>query len=131
MPKFSKPSVQRLATCDPRLQTLLGEAIKYIDFTVLCGYRNRDEQEDAFRRGASTKHYPDSRHNTLPSSAVDIAPYPVDWKDTARFARLVGYIERIAHEQGVPIRWGADWDRDGYTTDERLIDMPHIELVEP
>lgn len=131
MPKFSKPSEQRLATCDPRLQTLLRAAIEHVDFTVLCGYRNRDEQEDAFRRGASTKHYPDSRHNTLPSSAVDIAPYPVDWKDTARFARLVGYIERIAQEQRVPIRWGGDWDRDGFTTDERLIDMPHIELVEP
>lgn len=131
MPKFSKLSEQRLATCDSRLQKLLRAAIEHVDFTVLCGYRNEEEQEDAFRRGASTKHYPDSRHNTLPSSAVDIAPYPVDWKDTARFARLVGYIERIAQEHGIRIRWGGDFDGDGYTVDEKFIDMPHIELVEP
>lgn len=130
MPTFSKLSEQRLATCDPRLQRILREAIKSVDFTVLCGYRTEEEQEDAFRSGRSTVHFPNSKHNTIPSSAVDIAPYPVDWKDTARFARLAGYIERIAHEQGVRIRWGGDWDQDWQTSDERFVDMPHIELVE-
>jgi peptidoglycan L-alanyl-D-glutamate endopeptidase CwlK len=128
--RFSNLSEQRLSTCDERLQRILREAIKQVDLTVICGHRTRDEQDDAFRRGASTKRWPLSKHNRLPSLAVDIAPYPVDWKDTARFARLAGYIERIAHEQGVPIRWGGDWDQDGRTTDERLIDMPHLELVE-
>lgn len=130
MPQFSKLSAQRLSTCDERLQRLLREAIQRVDFTVLCGHRERDEQDDAFRRGASTKRWPMSKHNRMPSVAVDIAPYPVDWKDTARFARLAGYIERIAHEQGVSIRWGGDWDQDGRTNDERLIDMPHLEIVE-
>lgn len=130
MPTLSKLSEQRLATCDPRLQALLREAIKHVDFTVICGYRNQDDQNDAFRTGRSKVRYPDSKHNTLPSSAVDIAPYPVDWKDTARFARLAGYLERIAHEQGIRIRWGGDFDQDGATADERFIDMPHIEIVE-
>lgn len=130
MPKFSRLSEQRLATADPRLQALLREAIKHVDFTVLCAYRNAEDQDDAFRTGRSKVRYPDSKHNTLPSSAVDIAPYPVDWKDTARFARLAGYLERIAHEQGIRIRWGGDFDQDGATADERFIDMPHIEIVE-
>jgi peptidoglycan L-alanyl-D-glutamate endopeptidase CwlK len=130
MPRFSNLSEQRLATCDDRLQGILREAIKHVDFTVICGYRGQEDQDDAFRRGASTKRWPFSKHNKLPSPAVDIAPFPVDWKDTARFARLAGYIERVAHEQGVSIRWGGDWDQDGRTTDERLIDMPHLEIVE-
>jgi peptidoglycan L-alanyl-D-glutamate endopeptidase CwlK len=60
--------------------------------------------------------------------AVDVAPYPIDWNDPARFARLFGYIERIANELQIPIRWGGDWNRNWRTKDERLIDLPHIEL---
>ena len=131
MPHFSDLSEQRLSTCDERLQRLLCEAIKQVDFTVICGHRSREDQEDAFRLGRSKVRWPLSRHNHMPSLAVDIAPFPIDWQDTARFARLAGYIERIAHEQGVRIRWGGDFDRDGRTRDERFIDMPHIELETP
>jgi peptidoglycan L-alanyl-D-glutamate endopeptidase CwlK len=130
MPRFSNLSEQRLATCDERLQRILQEAIKHVDFTVICGHRDQEEQDDAFRTGRSKARWPLSKHNRLPSVAVDVAPYPVDWQDTARFARLAGYIERIADEMGVQIRWGGDWDGDGRTRDERFIDMPHIELVE-
>lgn len=129
MPTFSKLSEQRLSTCAQPLQDLLREAIKHVDFTVLFGYRGKDEQDDAVRTGASTKVWPTSRHNVMPSMAVDIAPYPIDWKDTARFARLFGFIERIAQEKGIKIRWGADWNGNYRTKDERLVDMPHIELV--
>lgn len=131
MPKFSALSEQRLSTCHPFLQELLREAIKYRDFTVICGHRGQEEQEEAYRLGRSKVRWPQSRHNKLPSTAVDIAPYPVDWQDTARFARLFGYVERIAEEKDIKIRWGGDWDQDGKTADERLIDMPHIELVIP
>lgn len=130
MPTFSNLSLQRLKTCDPRLQVLLEEAIKHVDFTVLVGFRNKEEQEDAFRRGTTTKHFPNSNHNKSPSKAVDIAPFPVDWKDTARFARLFGYIERIAEEMQIKVRWGGDWNGNYRTADERLVDMPHIELVD-
>jgi hypothetical protein len=130
MPSFSKRSRSRLETCDERLQELLSEAIKQVDFSVLCGFRNEADQEAAYVEGASTKQWPDSKHNRSPSPAVDVAPYPVDWNDPARFARLFGYIERIAHEKGIKIRWGADWNQNWRTKDERLVDMPHIEIVE-
>lgn len=128
MPAFAKLSEDRLKTCVPPLQLLLREAIKYVDFTVLCGHRGKEEQEEAVRTGASTKHWPNSKHNVFPSLAVDVAPYPVDWYDLARFARLFGYIERIADEKAVAIRWGADWNGNWRTKDERLVDMPHIEM---
>jgi peptidoglycan L-alanyl-D-glutamate endopeptidase CwlK len=129
MPRFSSLSEQRLLSCDERLQRLMREAIKHVDFTVICGHRGRDEQEDAFRLGRSKVRWPNSKHNRYPSVAVDVAPYPIDWQDTARFARLAGYIERIAQEMDIRIRWGGDWDMDGRTADERLVDMPHIELI--
>jgi len=130
MPAFSALSEQRLASCDPRLQAILKEAIRHVDFTIMCGFRGPDEQEDAYRTGRSKVRWPNSKHNRKPSVAVDLAPYPVDWTDTARFARLAGYIERIAHEQGVKLRWGGDFDMDGRTAGEKLVDMPHLEIIE-
>lgn len=129
MPIFSKLSEQRLLTCAQPIQDLLREVIKHIDCTVLYGHRGQEEQDDAYRSGASTLKWPLSKHNHLPSLAVDVAPYPIDWNDTARFARLYGFIERIAQEKGIRIRWGGDWNGNYRTKDERLVDMPHIELV--
>jgi peptidoglycan L-alanyl-D-glutamate endopeptidase CwlK len=128
LPSFGAKSKERLATCDERLQKLLNEAIKDVDFSVLCGHRPKDEQDEAFRTGKSSLPWPKSKHNGTPSKAVDVAPYPIDWNDTARFARLAGYLERIAKEQGIKIRWGGDWNRNWRTKDVRFIDLPHIEL---
>lgn len=130
MPSFSKTSQERLATCHPVLQEILNEAIKDVDFSVICGHRNKADQDKAFNEGKSTKRWPNSKHNRLPSVAVDVAPYPIRWNDRAAFARLFGYIERIAHEKGYKLRWGGDWDGDWNTEEERFIDMPHIELKE-
>ena len=133
MPKFSATSKSRLATCHQSLQDILNEAIKTVDFSVLCGHRTKEEQDRAFSEGTSTLRWPKSKHNSLPSLAVDVAPYfrgvGVDWEDTAAFARLAGYLERVAEEQGVKIRWGGDWNQNYRTADERFKDMPHIELV--
>ena len=49
MPKFGNASKQRLATCHPDLQKIMNEAIKYIDFSVVEGYRTAAEQEKYYR----------------------------------------------------------------------------------
>jgi peptidoglycan LD-endopeptidase CwlK len=135
MPQFSDLSKKRLAECHPDLQRILNVAIKEVDFTVMCGHRGKAEQDEAFENKKSRVRWPNSKHNKVPSTAVDIAPWlpevKIDWNDTAAFARLVGYIERIADDLGVRIRWGGDWNENFRTRDERLIDMPHIELVDP
>ena len=134
MARLSKLSEGRLATCHPKLQRLLREVIRRVpdelDFTVLCGHRGQAEQTAAYlaRPPRSTKPWPESLHNALPSLAVDIAPHPIDWEDPARFARLVGWVECIAAELAIKIRWGGDWNGNGRTNDERLVDLPHLEL---
>jgi len=120
MPSFSKTSADRLATCHPDLQLLLTIAIRDADFSVLCGHRSDEEQEAAYASGASKARAGQSAHNSLPSRAVDIAPYPIDWEDRERFYRLIGRIEQIADQLGVEITWGGDF--------ESLSDLPHIEL---
>ncbi len=125
----------RLATCHPKLQRLVEETMRRLDrrrtfdFSVKCGHRGQAAQEQAVRDGASTKHYPDSLHNRLPSVAVDLAPYPTDYGDPAAFARLAGYVLAVADDLDIEIRWGGDWDQDGRSNDERLMDAPHFELT--
>ena len=130
MPAFGKVSLERLSTCDPRLQEVLGEAIKYRDFSVLCGHRDEAAQNEAVAKGNSKAPWPTSKHNRLPSLAVDVAPYPIDWTDAGSFALLAGYILRIGDERGVKLRYGGDWNGNGKTKDERFLDLPHIELVD-
>ena len=129
MYKFGKSSRQRLDTCHPHIHAILEEAIQIVDFTVLCGTRSEAEQEDLFHRGMSKVQFPNSKHNSRPSLAVDVAPYPIDWNDLKRFTHLMGIIRGIAHEKGIKIRCGIDWDNDGDITDHSFMDYPHFEIV--
>lgn len=150
MPSFGARSRRELATVDPRLVLVLEELIKHTDFTVLIGRRGRAAQAEALATGASTKPWPKSTHNCplpedgVPSSewredpkglskAVDIAPWPIDWKDHEQFAFLAGQVIATGRALGVRVRWGGDWDMDGQGVwrdpDESFNDMPHFEVA--
>jgi len=127
---FGSSSQARLDTCHPKLQEILNEAIKYVDISVLCGTRDKAAQDKAVADKASKVTYPNSKHNSSPSMAVDVAPYPIDWDNVARFALLQGLLRGIAMMKGIKIRSGIDWDSDGDITDHKFMDWPHIELLE-
>ena len=129
MPHFGSRSTQRLETLDPELQAVLMDAIAIYDFTVICGLRDEAAQNEAYATGASKKQYPNSIHNVAPSRAVDVAPWPIDWNDSLAFARLAGIIEACAHQRGVSLRFGLDWDRDGQSNDQSFMDLGHIEMT--
>ena len=139
MPSFSEISKQRLATCDQRLQDLLNEAIKHIDILIIQGHRGQVEQDRAFAEGRSKLKWPNGNHNAYPSRAVDIAPYvpdiKIDWRDVPAFGRMMGFIEHIAVEKGIKLRFGMDWNGNrrtvGFDPDEKFLDAPHVELNEP
>ena len=136
--------MRRLETCAPELQHLFREVVKRSDCTVLEGARSAERQQELYRQGKSkldgvTKK---SKHQTAVgglSMAVDVAPYPIDWRtnrdDVALrwrdFARLV---LEVADEMGISLRWGGDWDGDwdrvsDPTSDQRFNDWPHWEIV--
>ncbi len=133
--RFGVVSLSNLSSCTPALQRLLNEAIrrapKWLDFAVTCGHRNEADQNAAFANKTSKKRWPDSKHNTQPSRAVDIRPASPfnagDWQDRIRFARIIGFIEGVAVDLGIPIRSGLDWDMDGRSLDETFLDLPHLE----
>ena len=128
MPKFSKKSKEKLETCDDNLIELFNEVINTYDCTIIIGHRTKEEQDEAFRTGKSKLKFPHSKHNEEPSMAVDVAPCPIDWKNTKRFYHFAGYVQGIAEKLGIPIRWGGDWDSDRDLDDQNFMDLVHFEL---
>ena len=128
MPKFGSNSRNELATCHPKIQKVLNEAIKFVDFSVLEGHRGKQSQNDLFDQGRTKVLFPKGRHNSNPSRAVDIMVYPIDWKDYERMTLFAGYILGTSDQMGVKMIWGNDWDRDFQTKDTNFKDYPHFEL---
>lgn len=128
MPTFSKESMKQLITCDSKIQMIFSEVIKEYDCTVLCGFRNEKDQNEAVRKGLSTKPWPTGEHNVQPSRAIDAAPYPINWNDIKRFYHFAGYVQAVARSMGFTLRWGGDWDNDKDLNDQNFFDLPHFEL---
>tara|TARA_R110000782_G_scaffold146133_1_gene238869 strand:+ start:882 stop:1322 length:441 start_codon:yes stop_codon:yes gene_type:complete len=141
MYKFSKRSQTELNTCHLDLRIICNEAIKIFDFTVLEGKRTSERQIQLFNTGKSkldgvTKI---SKHQVTKSNpyskAVDLLPYPVNWKDAKRFFFLAGIMKGVALkllEEGRithKLRWGGDWDSDNDFKDQSFNDLPHFELM--
>ena len=130
MAKFGKTSKERLATCDKRLQRVFNEVIKYVDCSVLEGHRDEDRQNRLFDEGKTKVKYPRGRHNSYPSRAVDVTPYPVDWNDRERQTLFAGFVIGIARSMDIRLRWGGDWDMDFKVMDNRFDDFPHFEIID-
>ena len=138
MPAFSESSKDALATCHRALQATCRRVIEVYDFTVLEGHRGKARQNHLVEAGRSQVEWPESKHNTRPSRAVDLAPYPIDWKARGRFHVLAGHMMMALHalqqegeiDEALSLRWGGDWDGDGELDDQQFDDLPHFELIE-
>lgn len=130
MPAFSARSRAQLETCDQRIQDIFNRVIDTVDCTIIEGHRDEERQNEMFRTGKSQLRWPASKHNSSPSLAVDVAAYPIDWKDRERATLFAGYVLGIAENMGVRLRWGGDWNRDWQVTDNSFDDLWHFEIME-
>jgi len=137
MNHFSGTSKERLKACHSDLQILCNRLIKRYDFTVVCGHRGEDDQNKAFKEKKSTLQWPNSKHNTEPSLAVDLAPYEstgIDWSklQSAYFAgQVIGLAEEL-FAQGIMkhhIRPGIDWNMNSDIDDTKFWDSGHFEII--
>lgn len=132
--KFGSSSLARLETCDPQLQLVMRAAIAQgiMDMTVTEGHRDQETQDRYFAEKKSRLKFPNGKHNTYPSKAVDVAPF-VGGKlsyDARHCCHMAGIILGIAASLGVKLRWGGNWDQDGEpVTDQDFQDLVHFELV--
>ncbi len=128
MPRFSRRSKSRLETCDERLQKIFKKVVKGFDCTIIEGHRGKEKQNEAYRKGNSKLKYPNGKHNSIPSIAVDVIPYPIDWEDRERMSYFAGYVLGCAKSMGITLRWGGDWDMDTQVKDNKFDDLVHFEL---
>jgi peptidoglycan L-alanyl-D-glutamate endopeptidase CwlK len=119
------PDLQRVVDETVRLLSAAGT----LDLKLLVGWRSAAEQEAAFKAGKSQKKPGTSKHNSMPARAVDMALYPVVWKDEVMFGYLAGIVAVASANVGVKTRWGGDWDSDGNTLEHTLRDLDHWELI--
>lgn len=80
MPHFGQQSTAVLDTLHPLLQKLMLDVVRHYDIKLLHGHRDQATQNQLFADGLSKLQWPDSRHNTHPSMAVDVAPWPIPQK---------------------------------------------------
>ena len=135
MPRYSTRSKKRLATCDERLQKVFNEVIKHVDCSILEGHRSKERQNKLYDEKRTKVRYPNGRHNSSPSKAVDVTPYPVDWEDRERQTLFAGFVIGIGRSMGYKIRWGGNWDMyeekgRWEVKDNRCDDFPHFEIKE-
>jgi len=127
MPKFSKASAAKLATCHPSLQKIFNDIIQTRDCTIICGARTLEEQKKAFAGGFSkldgvkkkSKHQI-SKERPL-SFAVDVLPFPLKWDDKKGHEDFARAVKATAQQHGIKIVWGGDF--------KSFSDRPHYELA--
>ena len=140
MPKYGNTSIARLDSCHRDIITIFSIVIEKYDNTIICGHRTQEEQDKAFNEGYSKVQWPNGKHNSLPSMAVDAAPYfidikGIDWNDIPAICYFAGKVKAIADELydleliDHKLRWGGDWDGDNRNADQKFNDYVHFELV--
>jgi len=155
---YGTTSSRRRDECHPYIVLVLNRMILERNISVLCGIRDKDEQQEAFDNKKSQVLWPDSDHNIDPdnpkneeypdkSIAVDIGVYHpelegyIAWKNKDEFWETWKVFERIVaelkSEGAIPYDQefisGCDWDGDGIRVDEdpdeHFFDGPHIGMV--
>jgi len=140
MYKFGKRSLDNLVGVHPYLVQAVHDvmALQVMDFSVVDGLRSIEQQKKLYDKGYSkTMNSKHLRQSDGFGHAVDLYPYPIDMNrvnagnstELVRFGVLSGLMVSCARNNGVIIKWGADWDMDGKTLDHSFTDMPHFELV--
>lgn len=125
--KFGAKSLKLLnnAKLHPKLRYLMNEAIKTspIDFTVIETVRTIEQQKINVAKGVSktmkSRHIPSTNKSGL-CEAIDVAPYPINWKDINRFIKLSQHIKLVAKQLNISIVWGGDF--------KGFFDASHYEL---
>ena len=120
---FGRKSKEVRATLSPRLVLLVNKLADLFDISLISGHRGKEEQTEYFNKGTGIE-WPDSKHNVMPSKAVDLAPYPLNWsnitqKDIEQWNMILGAALAIAKEAEFEIRLGKNFSN--------VVDYPHIE----
>lgn len=147
---FDAKSRAELATCDPRLVMVMEKALLLCPFPFFItkggGARTIQQQQKFFDAGKSKVNpsayignlpalYRAAKHvvgNGAPLSRacdINVAGQPGGSYDRGALCYVAGLVRAIAHEVGLPIRWGGDFNENGLIAEANtFVDMPHFEI---
>lgn len=145
---YGPQSLKRLEGVHPKMKEVVLGALDIMnewdaagvatcDIMVLEGVRTPERQKELYAQGRTkpgqkvtwtlnSNHFINKK--TGYGHAVDLVPYPVDWNDLKKFDLISRAMFASAAKLNTPIRWGADWDRDGNPRERGESDSPHFEL---
>jgi peptidoglycan L-alanyl-D-glutamate endopeptidase CwlK len=141
MNTFGARSERNLVGVHPSLVAWAREVIKYMDVCILDGGGLRTQAQATANaiNGTGVKNSLHMKQADGFGHALDLIPYPINWKDTKRFDELreIGY--READKMGLLIQNGADWDMDGIAWERKddggaagnEHDGPHWQIPQP
>jgi len=133
--KWGKKSNRNRETLSPDLRTIADKVLSYnlMDCMIDCSYRNDSEQDRLYAIHRSKVKWPKSKHNQLPSLAMDLVPIingKASW-NKLHCCFLAGLVQATAKELEVKLRWGGNWDMDHEPiTDQDFQDLAHFEEVD-
>ena len=135
MNNFGRNSRKHLCTADARLQRIAHRVLRIKDHSIIQGHRGKRSQDAAFNADPPRTYlpWPKGKHNKKPSLAIDVQTYPrPDGEEAIREEQiyLLGIYKGVAQEQGILVRTGADFDRDGQVSDSTWYDLFHVEIDE-
>jgi len=139
--KWGARSKGVLDTLHPLLKLLMNAALKRYDLGLVEGLRGEATQNSYYDYGNTKVKFPFSKHNrTLDpqlkdimyevSDAVDIIP-ATGYRKPINMVLVAGYINALADQMGIMIRWGGDWNMDGDVNNGKgeFFDCWHLELI--
>lgn len=131
--KFTPVELDRLNSLELTLQQIVIEVNHIIAIFIIEGHRGEEAQNKYFSEGKSKVKWPEGKHNTMPSKAVDIAPLingKIEWNNIQQFAFMNGIVKGVAYLLGIKIRQGIDFNMNNIVTDDKFKDAPHVELAD-
>lgn len=138
MATFGQRSEDNLKTCHDDIQRLFRAVVLRRDCSVICGHRDEAAQTLAYSQGNSEAQWDESMHNSFPSEAGDLIPYPEGFgnphdpasmeRSQKAFKELAEIVFDEAIKLGIRVKWGGLF-RSMYNNETILDgDKPHWEL---
>jgi len=119
---------ERSLEAHPKLQEAWSEIkLKFPDCHISCSFRNKEDQNECFKKGLSKLQWPKSKHNFMWSNspcarALDLFRLNSDGK--AEFPpNYYSDISFFLVRKLFPIEWSGHWNK--------MKEMTHFELMDP
>jgi peptidoglycan L-alanyl-D-glutamate endopeptidase CwlK len=115
----------------PELKFVIDDVARHFDIALIEGYRGPERQAELVEGNLSRKDFPKSKHNIMPSQAVDLLPYPINRENHLQIAYLAGHMRMAGKCAGVKIVWGGDTKQQMLVSGrfKNISYVHHFELV--